>query len=76
MKRLFWFVVGMAAGVSGYLWLKRTMADLADKITPGNLARAAGEQSVRVFGRAGRAFNAAIDELLSEESPDVNDPRG
>ncbi len=72
---MFWFVLGIAAGVSGYSWLKRTMADLAEKVTPGNLARAAGEQSVKVFGRAGRAFNAAVNELLNEGTPDVDSTR-
>lgn len=75
-KRFFWFVLGTIAGVSGYLWLRRTMSDLADKVTPGNLARAASEQSVKVFGRAGRAFNAAVNELLADESPDPNDLHG
>ena len=75
-KRMFWFLLGIAAGVSGYLWLKRTMSDMADKMTPGNLARAASEQSVKVFGRAGRAFNAAVNELLSDETPDGDDLRG
>jgi hypothetical protein len=72
---MFWFLVGLAAGVSGYSWLKRTMSDLAEQITPGNLARAAGEQSVKVFGRAGRAFNAAVNELLSDGTPDVDGTR-
>lgn len=74
-RRMFWFVVGVVVGVSGFAWMKRTMSELADKLTPGNVARLAGEQSAKVFGRVGRAFNAAVTELLDETEPDSNRPQ-
>lgn len=36
---MFWFHLGMAVGISGYLWVKRTAADLKGKLTPEALVR-------------------------------------
>lgn len=42
MRRMFWFHLGMAAGISGYLWVKRSAAELQGKLTLEALARSLG----------------------------------
>jgi hypothetical protein len=42
MRRMFWFHLGMAVGISGYLWVKRSAAELQGKLTLEALARSLG----------------------------------
>ncbi len=34
MRRLFWFVVGVVAGIYGTLWVRNTASDLSQRLSP------------------------------------------
>jgi hypothetical protein len=42
IRRMFWFHLGMAVGISGYVWMKRSALELQDKLTLEALARSLG----------------------------------
>ena len=34
MRRLFWFMLGVVAGITGMKWMRRKAGELAEKLTP------------------------------------------
>ena len=79
MKRVTWFAIGAAAGVTGSAYAKRKVRATAGRLAPNHLAKVAGER-VRRRGRdvveavrEGRAAMVAKEEELRRrvEEPSV-----
>lgn len=34
MRRLFWFMLGVIAGITGMKWMRRKAGEIAEKLTP------------------------------------------
>lgn len=34
MRRLFWFMLGVVAGITGMKWMRRKAGEIAEKLTP------------------------------------------
>ena len=34
MRRLFWFLLGVVAGITGMKWMRRKAGEIAEKLTP------------------------------------------
>lgn len=60
MRRSVWFVSGAAAGASGALYVKRKLVEVADRVRPANVARAASG----AVGRTGRRVTAVVRESV------------
>ena len=61
IRRIFWFVVGAVAGITGMSWLKKTMSSLADRMTPANIAEAAVHSLTAVLNKAIELIRLGID---------------
>ena len=57
MRRMFWFHLGMAVGISGYVWVKRSALELQGKLTAEALARS--------LGRGLQAGVTLVKEIIS-----------
>ena len=62
IRRIFWFVVGAVAGITGMSWLKKTMSSLADRMTPANIAEAAVHSLTAVLNKAIELIRLGIDK--------------
>jgi hypothetical protein len=60
IRRVFWFLLGAVAGITGMSWLKKTMTALADRMTPGNIADAAFHSLTAVLQKAAELIRLAI----------------
>src|SRR5262245_13842213 len=60
MRRAVWFVGGAAAGASGALYVKRTVAAVAQRVRPANVAKSAGGAVRRAGNRVGDAMREGV----------------
>ena len=67
MRRMFWFLLGIAAGISGYVWVKRTAADLHDRVTPEALLRAC-------VNAVQRGLRSVVELVKSSRSHEESSP--
>jgi len=67
MRRFFWFISGVAAGISTFVWAKKKVTIAANKMSPAGIARR-GVANVRGFGeRLGDAVRAGRDVMAQKE---------
>lgn len=71
MRRLFWFCLGACTALFVTSWTKKKAAEVAEKMTPENVARSVGAHAVSAARRAGefasqtwKAFRASKDETV------------
>lgn len=62
MKRLFWFLLGAAAGVWAVLWGKRKASEVADSITPQAIANTLVDAVRSLVRRAIALYNGSSDD--------------
>ncbi len=62
MKRLFWFVLGVAAGAYATLWGKRKALSVAESVTPRAIADAVIEGVRSLVRRAVALYNGSSDD--------------
>lgn len=62
MKRLFWFVLGVAAGAYGVLWGRRKASEVADSITPQAVATLVIDAVRSVIRRLVALYNGSSDD--------------
>lgn len=60
IRRAFWFLLGVAAGVYSALWVRRTAEDVSERLTPAAVA----EQTVRIVSALLRAMISGIGYLV------------
>jgi hypothetical protein len=51
-RRLFWFVAGAVAGITGMSWLKRRATEMREAITPSSVLSLLGDLVVIAYRRA------------------------
>lgn len=62
MKRLFWFLLGAAAGAYAVLWGKRKASEVADSITPQAIANTLVDAVRSLIRRAIALYNGSSDD--------------
>jgi len=67
MKRLFWFVLGAAAGIFGLRYVKEKARDAADQLTPTQIAS-------DIFDGAVKLVNQGIEIVRNLRSDDADTP--
>jgi len=71
IRRLFWFVSGAVAGITGMAWLKRRAAEMRDAITFETVIRSLRDLAVHSFQRAGIGLSWLRGYVSGEVSPEV-----
>lgn len=56
MRRLFWFLVGVIAGIYGTLWVRNTASDLSQRLSPSAIL----EQVIEVLRQGWIRLQAAV----------------
>lgn len=56
MRRLFWFLLGVVAGIYGTLWVRNTASDLSQRLSPSAIL----EQVVEVVRAMVERVRAAV----------------
>lgn len=67
IKRLTWFVGGIAAGAAGTSYVKRKVVAAADRVRPRNLATSAGGAARRAGGRVRDAVGEGVSAARRRE---------
>lgn len=55
-RRAFWFVGGVVAGISSFVWAKRRVVEVRESVTPGSLAQRTIAGSTAVVRRVRSAI--------------------
>ena len=73
MRRFFWFMSGVVAGISAFIWAKHKVVEAAEKLTPasiGKRAMATVRQLPERGANAVRAGRAAFQERQQQVRAD------
>jgi hypothetical protein len=68
MKRMTWFVGGVAAGVAGAGYAKRTVKKTADRLAPVNVARGAADRAKDTARSVADAVRDGRDAMRAKEA--------
>lgn len=71
IRRLFWFVSGAVAGVTGMAWVKRRATEMREAITFETVIRSLRDLAVYSFRRAGIGLSWLRGYVTGEDSPGV-----
>lgn len=66
IKRLVWFLGGVVAGVTGYVWARNRVEEIRGSVTPASIARWTIDSSVSVLRRLRTAFATGRERSSGE----------
>ena len=76
MRRLFWFFLGVVAGIYGTLWVRDTASDLSQRLTPSAILEQVVEVLRSVFERVKAAVVGSAGPSGSTGSDAAGTPPG